>query len=40
MSAPFSGQTADFSGMTGSRDLFLSEVIQKAFIEVILLICF
>lgn len=33
MPIPFS-TGADFSGMTGSRDLFLSQVFQKAFIEV------
>jgi hypothetical protein len=33
MSVPFS-QAADFSPMTGSKDLFLSKVVQKAFIEV------
>ena len=30
----FSAGDADFSGMTGTRDLFVSTVIQKAFIEV------
>lgn len=33
MPLAFSGQ-ADFSGMTGSRDLFISAVIHKAFVEV------
>ena len=33
MTVPF-GPQADFSGMTGSKDLFLSQVFQKAFIEV------
>jgi len=33
ISIPFSPQ-ADFSGMTGKTDLFLSKVLQKAFIEV------
>ncbi len=26
-------QNADFSGMTGERDLFIDEVIHKAFVE-------
>jgi len=33
MPVAFSGE-ADFSGMTGSRDLFISEVIHKAFVSV------
>jgi serpin B len=33
MDAAFSGE-ADFSGMTGTRDLFISEVIHKAFVGV------
>jgi len=33
MTDAFSG-TADFSGMTASRDLFISEVVHKAFVEV------
>ena len=28
------GKSADFSGITGSRDLFISEVIHKAFVDV------
>jgi serpin B len=32
MAAPFSGQ-ADFSGMDGKRDLFISAVIHKAYVE-------
>lgn len=30
----FSKQDADFSGMTGSKDLFISDVIHQAFVEV------
>ncbi len=30
----FEGDKADFSGMTGSRDLFISDVIHKAFVAV------
>jgi len=30
----FSEQLADFSGMTGTRDLFISAVVHKAFVEV------
>ena len=33
MRLPFSAD-ADFSGMTGKRDLFISEVVHKAFVEV------
>ena len=33
MPAAFSAD-ADFSGMTGNRDLFISEVIHKAFVAV------
>jgi len=33
MSTAFSG-SADFSGMTGKRDLFISQVIHQAFVEV------
>jgi len=33
MPAPFGGR-ADFSGMTGDRDLFISDVIHKAFVSV------
>ena len=33
MTDAFSGR-ADFSGMDGRRDLFISEVIHKAFVEV------
>jgi serine protease inhibitor len=36
ISVPF-GPQADFSGMTGKSELFLSAVFQKAFIEVIFL---
>jgi serpin B len=28
------GQAADFSGMTGNRDLFISRILHKAFVEV------
>jgi len=33
MPIAFSG-SADFSGMTGNRDLFISDVIHKAFVSV------
>ncbi len=34
MSDAFDAQKADFSGMTGTKDLFISEVIHKAFVDV------
>jgi serpin B len=34
MEDAFSPAAADFSGMTGKRDLFLSNVVHKAFVEV------
>ncbi len=34
MKAPFEPGRADFSGMTGARDLFISAVVHKAFIAV------
>ncbi|XP_067910795.1 leukocyte elastase inhibitor-like isoform X2 [Heterodontus francisci] len=34
MSEAFNMKSADFSGMTGARDLFLSKVIHKSFVEV------
>ncbi len=34
MSSAFSLRTADFSGMTGIKDLFISKVIHKAFVDV------
>lgn len=30
----FQKDSADFSGITGSRDLYVSHVLQKAFVEV------
>ena len=34
MPQAFDPNTADFSGMTGNRDLFISAVIHKAYIDV------
>jgi serpin B len=34
MTTMFIREEADFSGISGSRDLFVSEVMQKAFIDV------
>jgi len=34
MSAAFDGDLADFSGMTGKKDLFIGNVIHKAFVAV------
>jgi len=34
MPTAFNQNTADFSGMTGNRDLFISKVIHQAFVEV------
>jgi serpin B len=34
MTDAFSGGTADFSGMTGARDLFIDAVVHKAVVEV------
>ncbi len=34
MVSAFDAGTADFSGMTGNRDLFISAVIHKAFVDV------
>lgn len=34
MEEAFDGSRADFSGFTGSRDLFISEVVHKAFVKV------
>jgi serpin B len=33
MKAMFQKEIADFSGITGSRDLYVSHVVQKAFVE-------
>jgi serpin B len=34
MTSAFDAQTADFSGMTGGKDLYISAVIHKAFVDV------
>jgi serpin B len=34
MASAFDPNTADFSGMTGGRDLFISKVVHKAFVDV------
>lgn len=34
LSTAFNSETADFSGMSGNRELFFSEVLHKAFLEV------
>jgi serpin B len=34
MTAAFSAEKADFSGMTGNRELFIHDVIHKAFVAV------
>jgi serpin B len=34
MKSAFDADAADFSGMTGGRDLFISQVIHKAFVDV------
>jgi serpin B len=34
MPAAFSRSAADFSGMTGGKDLFISDVLHKAFVSV------
>lgn len=34
LTAPFSIEDADFSGMTGKKDLFLAEVMQEVFVQV------
>jgi serpin B len=34
MTDAFNPRAADFSGITGSRDLFISAVLHKAFVEV------
>lgn len=34
MNAAFNGDIADFSGITGKKELFISEVIHKAFVDV------
>ena len=34
MTDAFATETADFSGMNGAKDLFISDVLHKAFVEV------